>query len=119
MGEAIAAAGGVAAHTRVGELALVIIDEARRINVERFGQATLGHQLAEHFLGSRGAANIAETDEKDGGHVENKSEDKRKRREKKGADQAAESGLRLPVCDNGAAVTAGHRLLIVPVGNRA
>ena len=63
MGEAIAAAGGVAAHTRVGELALVIIDEARRINVERFGQATLGHQLAEHFLGSRGAANITETDE--------------------------------------------------------
>ena len=63
MSEAIAAAGGVSAHTRVGEFAFVVVDEARLLNVEGCGQAALGHQLAKYFLGSRGAADVAETDE--------------------------------------------------------
>ena len=41
MGEAITATGGVATHTRVGEFAFVVVDEACRINVEGFGQAAL------------------------------------------------------------------------------
>lgn len=59
VGQAVAAAGGMAYHARVGEFALVVVNQAGAIYGKLGGEAAARHEGAKHLFGGGRAADVA------------------------------------------------------------
>ena len=59
VGQAVAAAGGMAYHARVGEFAPVVVNQAGAIYGKLGGEATARHEGAKHLFGGGRAADVA------------------------------------------------------------
>lgn len=57
--ESIATAIGMIAHARIGQLPLVVVDEARRVNVKVGTAASGSHLLSKHLFGQRRTTDVA------------------------------------------------------------
>lgn len=63
MREAIAPTSRMAAHSRIGQFALVVINETGRVELELIGPADFGHSMAKHLLGCHRTTDVAKTNE--------------------------------------------------------